>query len=634
MSAHGRFSAPVVDTSSSPFARLHPLPVNAVRLDDAFWGPRRQLAREVSLPLQHEYLEQTGRLDNFRRAAGQQEGRFEGLYFNDSDVYKWLEATAWTLATDPDPALDQLVDRVTAEISAAQQPDGYLDTYYILGNLAARWTDLPRTHELYCAGHLFQAAVAHFRATGKTTLLDVARRFADCICDTFGPEESGRRPGTDGHPEIEMALVELARVTGERRYLEQALYFLNARGYGYAGGDEYRQDHKPFRELEGMVGHAVRAVYLAAGAADLYAETGDPTLRETLERLWTDMVTAKLYVTGGIGARHEGESFGKPYELPNERAYAETCAAIGNVMWNWRMLLLTGEARFADLMELALYNGVLAGYSLDGRAYFYVNPLADDGSHRRQPWFSCACCPPNVARLLASLPGYFYSASGQGVWVHLYAQGTAHITLPGGQQVRLQQHTRYPWEGGIEIEVDGAGEFSLFLRVPAWCEDGASVRVNGQTAADPVPGRYVEVRRAWQRGDTVELSLPMPARRLESHPYVAENAGRVALARGPLIYCVEQADNPGVELRDLVLPDRATISTEDRPDLLGGVVALRARARLVPPGPAWSGTLYRAVRRVEDTASEREVELVAIPYYAWANREPGRMQVWLRRSPM
>ncbi len=634
MSVLRHTSACVVDTSSSPFARLHPLPVNAVRLDGAFWGPRRQLAREVSLPLQYEYLERTGRLDNFRRAAGQQQGPFEGLYFNDSDVYKWLEAAAWFLATDPDPALDQLVDRVVADIAAAQQPDGYLDTYYILGNLNARWSELPRTHELYCAGHLFQAAVAHFRATGKTTLLDVARRFADCICDTFGPEASGRRPGTDGHPEIEMALVELARATGTRRYLEEALYFLNARGYGYAGGDEYRQDHTPFRELEGMVGHAVRAVYLAAGAADLYAETGDPTLRETLERLWADMATTKLYVTGGIGARYEGESFGQPYELPNERAYAETCAAIGNVMWNWRMLLLTGDARFADLLELALYNGVLAGYSLDGRAYFYVNPLAADGSHRRQPWFTCACCPPNLARLLASLPGYFSSVSDQGIWVHLYAQGTADITLPGGQSVRLHQHTSYPWEGGIEVEVDGAGEFSLFLRVPVWCADGASLHVNGQTATDPAPGRYVEVRRAWQPGDTVELSLPMPPRLLVSHPYVAENAGRVALVRGPLVYCVEQADHPGIELRDLVLPVDATISTEDRPDLLGGVVALRARACLVPPGPAWADTLYHTARGDQSSASAGEVELLAIPYYAWANREPGRMQVWLRRAPI
>ncbi|MGH2604392.1 MAG: glycoside hydrolase family 127 protein, partial [Dehalococcoidia bacterium] len=374
------------------------------------------------------HLEATGRIDNFRRAAGQQDGPFQGLYFNDSDVYKWLEAASWSLATDPDPELERLVDETIAAVAAAQQPDGYLDTYYILGDEAGRWTELVRTHELYCAGHLFQAAVAHHRATGKCSLLDVARRFADYICDVLGPAEDGKRPGTDGHEEIELAMVELARETGERRYLEQARYFLDARGYGLAGGDEYHQDHKPFRELDAMVGHAVRAVYLNAGAADIYAETGEPALLAALERLWRNMTTRRIYVSGGIGSRYEGEAFGRDFELPNARAYTETCAAIGSVMWAWRMLLLTGEARFADLMEQTLYNAVLPGVSLDGQFYYYQNPLEDDGHHRRQPWFHCACCPPNVARLLSSLPGYVYTVTDDEVWVHLYAEGAATLS--------------------------------------------------------------------------------------------------------------------------------------------------------------------------------------------------------------
>lgn len=417
MSVAGRTPPVVVDTARSPHSRLRPLAVDAVRLDDEFWKPRIRANREVTLPSQLDLLESTGRLANFRRGAGREPGRFTGFYFNDSDVYKWLEAAAWALATDPEPELDRRVDAVIEEVAAAQQPDGYLDNYYVAGDDEKRWTDLARTHELYCAGHLIQAAVAHHRATGKTSLLDVARRFADHICATLGPAEEGKRPGTDGHPEIELALVELARETGDRCYLDQARYFLDVRGRGLAGGDEYRQDHKPYRELAAMVGHAVRIIYLNAGAADIYAETGDPTLLATLERLWQNATTRRIYLTGGLGARHDGEAFGDDFELPNARAYTETCAAIGSVMWTWRMLLLTGEARYADLMEWTLANAFLPGLSLDGRSYFYVNPLADEGRHRRQPWFECACCPPNVARTMASITGYFATVSGDGIQV-------------------------------------------------------------------------------------------------------------------------------------------------------------------------------------------------------------------------
>ncbi|MBS1251140.1 MAG: Non-reducing end beta-L-arabinofuranosidase [Anaerolineales bacterium] len=648
MSDKTRTPTVVVDTSQSRHTRLRPVPLTAVTLTDAFWAPRRRINRDITLLSQYRRCEDTGRIDNFRRAAGKKAAPFRGRYYNDSDVYKWLEAAAWTLATDADPALAQMVDTVITEITAAQQPDGYLNTHFMLDRAGERWTNLRDMHELYCAGHLIQAAVAHHRATGSDRLLGVARRLADHICDIFGPEEAGKRPGTGGHEEIEMALVELARTTGAPRYQRQAQYFLDVRGEGLIGGRAYHQDHRPFREFDRMAGHAVRAVYLNAGAADLYAETGETALREALERLWRTMTTRQLYLSGGIGSRHAGEAFGQDYELPNARAYAETCAAIGSVMWNWRMLALDGNARYADLMELTLYNGFLVGLSLDGERYFYENSLASDGTHRRQPWFECACCPPNIARMLASLPGYFYSVSNSvsgegepgsgGVWVHLYAENTARFSLPDGRIIGLTQRTRYPWDGDVVIEIDGEGTFSLWLRIPAWCGAGAALDVNGQSFTGAlVPGTYAEVRRTWQPGDTVRLRLPMPVRCVEAHPYALENADRVALMRGPLLYCVEQADNPDLDPRDVVLPAGVVEGIADqgaasdfRPDLLGGVVVLSAQAEVVPPDEAWAGHLYRAARpRVERTREQR-VEVTAIPYYAWANREAGAMQVWLR----
>ncbi len=627
----GQPSAVLVDTSRSPYARLKPVPLTAVTLADDFWAPRRRTNREVTLPAQYRLLEETGRLDNFRRAAGQKDVPFQGRYYNDSDVYKWLEAAAWTLAADADPLLAGMVERVIAAIEAAQGADGYLNTYFTGERVAERWTNLRDMHELYCAGHLIQAAVAHHRATGSARPLNVARRLADHVCAVFGPAEAGKRPGAPGHPEIEMALVELARLTGELAYREQAGFFLDMRGRGLIGGSAYHQDHAPWRELEGMAGHAVRALYLNCGATDLYAEAGEPALRDVLERLWLDVTAHKTYVSGGLGARYLGEAFGAAFELPNARAYAETCAAIGSVMWNWRMLTLAGEARYADALETALYNGFLAGLSLDGERYFYQNPLADDGAHRRQAWFDCACCPTNVVRLLATLPGYGYSISEEGIWVHLYAEGTARLPLPGLGSVGLVQQAPYPWGGAVEIGVEGEGAFSLFLRIPAWCEEGATLAVNGQPFNGALtPGSYAQVRRAWRRGDVLALELPMPARRVACHPYVAENAGRAALMRGPLLYCLEQADNPGFDLRDVVLPATVELQASFCPDLLGGVVALRGQAEIVPPDAGWEGRLYRTVSLEPKDSQGRQVEVIAIPYYAWANREPGQMRVWLR----
>ena len=594
---------------------------------DTFWEPRRQINRLRTLPSQYHQCADTGRFDNFRRAAGLLQGEFQGRFFNDSDVYKWIEAAAWTLATARDAGLQAQVDEVIALIAAAQDTDGYLNTYFTFERIPERWTNLAVMHELYCAGHLIQAAVAHHRALGSRALLDVAVRFADHIDDVFG---AGKRAGAPGHPEIEMALVELARETGEQRYLGLAHFFIAQRGQqpAVSCGRDYCQDHAPFRDQREVVGHAVRALYLYSGATDIYAETGEDALWDTLDALWHNLTERKAYITGGVGARYEGESMGDAYELPNRRAYAETCAAIANVMWAWRMLLVTGEARFADALEIALYNGVLSGLSLDGEAYFYQNPLADRGGHRRQPWFGTACCPPNVARLLASLPGYFYTTSDEGLWVHLYATGTATATLAGAGMVTLRQRTDYPWDGAITLTVEPpeATLFSLFLRVPGWVE-GASVTVNDEAIGELVrPGRYMEIRRRWAEGDVVRLALPLPVRALSSHPYVTNNRDRVAVLRGPLVYCIEAADHPGVDPWDIILPARVAWRVAREPDLLGGVTVLRTEA-LARIDDGWDGRLYRPFD-AHPPATAR-VPLTAIPYYAWANREAGPMQVWL-----
>lgn len=631
--AHVGFAS-LVDLTRSPHARLRPLPISAVRLEGEFWGGRLERNAAVSLPSQWEQLEVSGVLDNFRRVTGEVDAAHRGFVFADTDLYKWLEAASWALCGRRDPALERLVDEGLVLIERAQHPDGYLHTFYARERAGTRFTDLRDQHELYALGHLLQAAVAHHRVTGSERLLQVARRFADLVCQVFGPAETGRRVAVDGHQEVEMGLVELYRETGDRRYLDQAQFFVDVRGRGLLDGGQfgrvYYQDHAPFRELDSMAGHAVRALYYCAGVSDLYLETGDPTLLETLSRLFDRMRARQLYVSGGLGARHEGEAFGLDFELPNARAYTETCAAIGSMMWCHRMLAATGEPRFADLLEMTLYNAVLPSWSLDGRRYFYVNPLQDDGAHRRQPWHRCACCPPNLARTLASLPGYLYAAGGDALYVHMYAESAARAEL-GGREVRLVQRTRYPWEGTVTLEVDGEGEFALHLRIPGWC-DGARVAANGAPLdVRCAAGTYAEVRRRWRRGDRLELTLEMPVRATESHPRVLENAGRIALARGPLLYCLEGIDHPGAELLDLEIDPGEPVQAEWADDWLGGVVVLRGRAEVRPPGEPWRGHLYRRAGAAPPR-ERRGASFTAVPYFAWANREAGPLQVWLRRA--
>lgn len=614
---------------------LDGVPWKDVQIEDGFWGSRLQTNREITLEDQYNKLEETGRINNFRRVAGRVKGNYEGAFvFNDSDVYKWLEAACYSLGSHPDRKLENRVNELIQEMAAAQQEDGYLNTYFTLerkepfANLSDKEEQIAGEkdfHELYCAGHLLEAAVAHYRATGKSSLLNVAICFADLICQTFGPH---RKQGAPRHAEIELALMKVYWLTRKERYLATARFFIDQRGKGLAGGDEYHQDHVPFTQQEEIVGHAVRAVYLMSGAADVYRETKNKALMDTLVRLWHNMTQTRMYVTGGIGSHYEGEAFGKDYELPNDRAYAETCAAIGSIFWNHRMLQLTRQVKYADVMEKILYNGFLSGVSLDGKKYFYQNPLESDGTHQRIDWFKCACCPPNIARLLSSLGAYFYSISREGLWVHLYGESKVLATLDKDRKIILSQSTNYPWSGDINIKIspDTETSFTLFLRIPSWCQK-AEVLVNGKHVEEPLrPGSYLPISRTWRERDEVQLNLSMSVDFLETHPHSSNN-GRLAISHGPLIYCTEEADHQGVDVFDILLSSDTEFSPHFKSDLLGGIGVLRGKA-LLRDKSDWGGKLYRIYREEQKTKSE-PLQITAIPYFAWANRELGKMLVWI-----
>ena len=610
----------VIDTSNSKYSKLQTVPISSVRLTDDFWGKRVKLMEDVTLPLQYQILEDTQRINNFRMASEKISGDFVGFFFNDSDVYKWIEAVSYSLVSSRNEKLDKLLDDVIEEIRLAQDKDGYLDTYFTFSRKQDRWTNLKDMHELYCAGHLIQGAVAHHRATGKTNFLNIAIKLAGHIAEVFGPD---KREGTSGHPEIEMALVELYRETNDKKYLDLANFFIDERGKGVIGGSSYHIDHKPFRELDEIVGHAVRSLYLNSGATDLYMETGDKTLLDALERLWDNLVEKKMYITGGAGARKEGEAFGQAYELPNETAYAETCASIANFMWNFRMLQTLGESRFADIMELCLYNGILSGISVDGKEYFYVNPLADGGNHRRQKWFACACCPPNIARTIASIPGYMYSTSPEGIWVNLYASNTSEFDV-NGSKVVIEEKTDYPWNGLIEFKINGDSKFTLFLRKPGWSKE-FSIVINGEKIQPTLENGYILINRRWQKGNLLKVDFQMKPELLESQPNIKDNVGRVAIRKGPIIYCVEGADNPWGDVWNLEIPKDVRLSQEYR-DILGGVVIIRGKGYINEP-ESWK-ELYLTEK--EASSLKKEVEFTAIPYYSWANRTPGPMEVWIK----
>jgi DUF1680 family protein len=619
----------MVDTSRSPKAKLIPVSMEFIEVKEGFWGSRIKQILKISIPAQYELLEETGRIDNFRKASGKIKGNFQGLRFNDTDVYKWIEAASLAMVYSKNSDLRVKINSLVSEISAAQDDNGYLDTRFAFAESSKRWSDLETMHELYCAGHLIQAAVVHHRVTGERKLLDVAIRFADYIDDTFG---INKRIGVPGHPEIEMALVELYRETGDKKYLKLATFFLDQRGKGITVrglSPRIRIDHLPFRDLDEVVGHAVRSLYLNCGAADIYAETSDEAIYMALENLWNNMVSKRMYITGGAGSRYEGESFGDDYELPNRRAYSETCASIANIMWNWRMLLLTGQGRFADVMELALYNGMLSGISLDGKAYFYVNPLSDRGNHRRNKWFTCACCPPNIARTLTSLPGYIYSKSSEGLWVHLYISNKAVISFDTGK-VEIVQDTNYPWEGIIHMKIstDIQKPFSIFLRMPSWAE-GMDLEVQGGKVKPKVKDGYAEVYRSWEGKTEIMISIQMETNFIESYPHVMNNFGKIAIKRGPIVYCIEQVDNLDFDVWDLAVNTEGKMKSGFRKDILNGVVIVQGEG-MVLDYKAYGTNLYVPYKSIRN--ENKPVNFVAIPYYTWANRKPGPMTTWIKVS--
>lgn len=627
---------------------VQPVPFTDVEINDPFWTPRLQTSRDVTIPYALEQCEETGRIGNFAKAAGMQEGKFEGIYFNDSDLYKIIEGAAYTLALAPDRDLEAYVDGIIAKIAGAQRKDGYLYTArtlqgpdYTPPGGTQRWSDISGGHELYCVGHLYEAAVAYFQATGKRALLDVALKNADLICQVFGP---GKLTWPPGHQEIEIGLAKLYRVTGKQKYLDMAKFFLDARGNPEGRGrlyGPYSQDHKPVVQQETAVGHAVRAAYMYAGMADIAALAGNPDYIAAIDRIWRDVVGTKLYLTGGIGAAGGHEGFGPAYELPNLVAYCETCASIANVMWNHRLFLMRGEGKYIDVLERTLYNGLLSGIGLDGKRFFYPNPLESDGRHQRSPWFACACCPSNVARFIPSVAGYVYAHRGDALYVNLFVSGTAKIAM-ADQTVQIQQTTRYPWDGTVDLKVipeKPGTNIALKIRIPGWarnevvpsdlyrfrepCDQNPVITCNGQRVDAPVQDGYVTIKRAWKAEDAVRVELPMPVRRVLANENIKDDVGKVALQRGPLVYCVEWPDVKGGHVTNLVLPDDASIATQFRDDLLRGVTTLQGR-----------GLSTRWVEGDDDgkRIEESEVDFTAIPYHVWAHRGQGEMAVWLART--
>ena len=627
----------VENLTKSPHAKLRNIPVHAVTITGNFWATRREINVTKSIPSMHDLLESNGRMNNFRRLVGKSTAPQIGPVFADSDIYKWTEAVGFVLQSGDRPELRGTASKMIDEVLAVQEPSGYLNTYYQDDRKPLRMTVQTQTtgHELYNIGHMLQGAIAYYRATGDRRLLDAGIRFVDdFLMPNYGP--APKKPIVSGHPEIEMGLIELYRITGDKRQLDLAGYIL--------GGDDrlqlperrtiYMFSGTPFTARAKLEGHAVRSMYACCGATDYYMETGDPTYLATLNKLWNDMTTTKMYVTGGVGSRSDGEAFGDAYELPNFRAYGESCAAIGNMMWNWRMLAVTGDAKFTDVIERALYNGINSGMSLDGTLYCYRNPLAFDpstGDKIRNPWYDVTCCPPNLERTFGSLPGYFYSTSADGIYVHLYDNSELNWHLENGTGLKVVQKANYPWEGGIEIAVTPAQptDFTFYVRIPGWT-DHAQVKVNGKPVAGVTPGQYLPIQRRWSPGDVIHVSLEIVPQVIEANPRVADDSGRVAIQRGPLIYCLEEIDQPsGTALSDVAVdPGRHPadqFQAEFKSDLLGGMMVLHHTGAVYERGES-EKALY--LRYASGPAKTRKVPLTFIPYYAWANRQATSMQVW------
>lgn len=585
------------------FQKNEPVNFSQVKITDDFWLPRIDKHAEVTLPACIRQCEvETQRVKNFAIAGGMEQGEFKGLVYDDSDLYKMIEGCSYSLMNHPNPELEKKLDDIIAKIAAAQQEDGYLMTYFILGNLNERWTNMDK-HEMYCCGHLIEAAIAYYNATGKRSLLDVAIKYANHIDNTFG---AGKKTWVPGHQEIELALVKLYRQTGDERYLKLSNWLLEQRGHGHGDwrSKDYYQDLMPVRQLSKISGHAVRAMYMFTGMADLASITEDTAYVHALDRLWEDVVYTKMYATGGIGSSRKNEGFTADYDLPNAEAYCETCASVGMVFWNQRMNMLKGDGKYVNVLERAMYNGALAGISLSADRFFYVNPLESDGTHHRKPWYGTACCPSQISRFLPSVGNYVYATSSDALWVNLYIASETDVRIDG-VPVAIKQATNYPWEGKVRLALhpDQKKRFALKLRVPDWCKN-YTLTVNGESCKCVEEIGYLLVDRIWQQDDEVVFDMAMPVEVVAADPRVKADLGKRCLQRGPLVYCMEEADNPRYD-EALLLPSM-NYMTAFEPDLLNGVVTI--------------------------TAVNGDDTYKFIPYYAWDNRQPGKMKVWVDYS--
>ncbi len=613
---------------------IQPVSFTDVKITDGFWAHKIETNRKVTIPHIFKKCEETGRIDNFIIAGGLMKGEHRGEHpFDDTDLYKVIEGAAYSLRTHPDSNLDKYLDELINKIAAAQESDGYLYTartnnakHLIKWFGKQRWEKLDASHELYNMGHLYEAAVAHYQATGKRNLLDVAIKNADFLDTVFGPRKNQSTPG---HQIIEMGLVRLYRATGNEKYLKLAKFFLEARG---PDGGEYSQSHKKPVDQAEAVGHAVRATYMYSGMADVAALTADGSYLNAINKIWDDVVTNKLYITGGIGACSSGEAFGDAYDLPNLSAYCETCAAIGNCFWNHRLFLLHGDAKYIDILERVLYNALISGVSLSGDSFFYTNPLESQGQHQRSQWFSCSCCPSNLVRFVPQVPGYIYAQRENKIYINLFVDSTATVKM-GSNTVVLSQKTQYPWDGNVKIivEPENPGKFTICVRIPGWsqnqpvpsnlyrytdnCGEKVNLQINGKTLAFNIDKGFAFIERNWEKGDIIELNLPMPVRRVIAYEKVKDDAGKVALQLGPIVYCAEWKDNDGRAL-NIVLPDNAELTTEYHKDMLNGIMTIHGRAVVLSDAEGVKTTL-------------KKQDFLAIPYYAWANRGPGEMTVWL-----
>jgi len=627
---------------------VKPVAFTNVKFTDNFWLPRLDTNRIITIPYDFKKCEETHRIDNFAIAGGLQKGSFVGIRYNDSDVYKVIEGASYSLNIHPDPELEKYLDDLIAKITAAQEDDGYLYTCRTINpdSLPAytgktRWSQLKDSHELYNIGHMYEAAVAYYRATGKKSLLKVAIRSANLIDKVFGQGED-QLHGVPGHQEIEIGLVKLYRVRGDKKYLKLAKYFLDQRGnpaghklyvYGEDGNNKiYTQDYKPVTEQFEAVGHAVRAAYMYSGMTDIAALTNDKNYNKAVDKLWDNVVSKKLYITGGIGAKHAGEAFGENYYLPNLSAYNETCAAVANILWNQRMFLLNGDAKYIDVLERTLYNGFLSGVSIHGDKFFYPNPLESDGSHERKPWFSCSCCPTNVARFLPSLPGYVYAHTKDDLFINLYIGNKANINMDFGE-INISQTTNYPWDGNVKINIEPEikSKFTVSLRIPGWAQNKPVpsdlyhymnrsdqkpiIKINNKEIKYSISNGYAKINRQWEKEDVIEIEFPMLARKVIANEKVKEDIGKYSIERGPIVYCAEWVDNGG-KVRNLLLDKNADFTHEYKENLINSVVILKGISKSLSIDKSGNSTI------------EKEQNFIAIPYYAWAHRGNGEMAVW------